>query len=307
MPKKISAQNFSSRIKDRFPEETFQILSYSGTGNPLSVKCENCGQIITVSKAVNFLAKNKAYGCVNCHGLWRQREKKWDAIKQNYFVEQTDFVSCTHKVYRFTCKKCGTVRTGTMNNILLHPLCRCDGQTNNWTTEELKKVLVDRYEVLDSPSHITDKTKLRCKRCGMIWITRLSDVIYHEMSGCPNCHALEAQSIGAKFVNDCLDEIGIEYEREKRVGDTLMRFDFFIPSKNIAIEYNGAQHYKFVKIYHINNEGFKKHKERDKKKALYCEQNGIKLLVIPYTWKPSHIKNFLLAELGSTTSASARS
>ena len=88
MPKKISAQNFGSRIKDRFPEETFQILSYSGTGNPLSVKCENCGQIITVSKAVNFLAKNKAYGCVNCHGLWRQREKKWDAKNKTILLNK---------------------------------------------------------------------------------------------------------------------------------------------------------------------------------------------------------------------------
>jgi len=307
MPKTLSVEEFDSRIKDRFPQEMFQILSYSGTGNPFSIKCQGCGQTITVSKAINFLAKNKAYGCVNCHGLWKDREKKWDKIKEKYYVEDTGSTYMTHKLYRFICKKCGAIRTGTMNNVFLHLLCRCEGQANNWTPAELKATLNDRYEVLGSPLHITDKTKLKCKRCGMIWDVRLADVIYGEMSGCPNCHALDTQSVGARFVNDCLDEMGIEYEREKPVGKTGLRFDFFVPSQNIAIEYNGAQHYKFVKIYHVNNAGFKKHKERDKKKALYCGQNGIKLLVIPYTWKPSHIKEFLLAELGSTTSASARS
>ncbi len=303
MPKALSVEEFNSRIKNRFPQETFQILSYSGTGKPLSVKCQKCGQTITVSKAINFLAKNKAHGCVNCHGLWKEREKKWDEIKQKYSVEATSDIYMAHKVYKFTCKKCGMTRTGTMNNIFLHLSCRCEGQANNWTTAELKVVLNDRYEVLDSPVHITDKAKLKCKRCGMIWCVRLADVIYNEVSGCPNCHALDTQSVGARFINDCLDEMGVEYEREKLVGKTRLRFDFFVPFKNIAIEYNGAQHYKFVKIYHVNNAGFKKHQERDKKKALYCEQNGIKLLVIPYTWKPSHIKEFLLAELGSTTSA----
>ena len=63
MPKTLSVEEFDSRIKDRFPQEMFQILSYSGTGNPFSIKCQGCGQTITVSKAINFLAKNKAYGC----------------------------------------------------------------------------------------------------------------------------------------------------------------------------------------------------------------------------------------------------
>lgn len=74
--RKLTLEEVNKRIKIRFPEEEFEIIKFDGMGVPGEIKCLNCGEIIKVNKFSNFYAKNKCYGCVNCHGLWKNREKK---------------------------------------------------------------------------------------------------------------------------------------------------------------------------------------------------------------------------------------
>lgn len=57
--------------------------------------------------------------------------------------------------------------------------------------------------------------------------------------------------------------------------------DIFIPSKNIAIEYQGEQHYMPVNIYG-GKRGLRKQKSLDKNKIKLCKKNGIKLLYFTY-------------------------
>ena len=54
----------------------------------------------------------------------------------------------------------------------------------------------------------------------------------------------------------------------------------------LAIEYNGIQHYEYVEFFHRGNEGnLVRQQERDKLKEELCHQNGIYLIVVPYTVK----------------------
>ena len=57
-------------------------------------------------------------------------------------------------------------------------------------------------------------------------------------------------------------------------------FDFYLPEKNILIEYDGEQHFHPVK-----NDRYKYQelKERDEYKDQWCKNNNIKLIRIPYT------------------------
>jgi len=57
------------------------------------------------------------------------------------------------------------------------------------------------------------------------------------------------------------------------------RLDIFIPSLKLAIEYNGAQHYRPIEFFG-GKEAFKANKKRDERKARACEKNGIALI----TW-----------------------
>ena len=62
----------------------------------------------------------------------------------------------------------------------------------------------------------------------------------------------------------------------------LQSFDIFIPDLNIAIEYQGLQHYEPVDIFD-GEEGLKKRKELDNKKRRICKNNNILLIEWKYS------------------------
>lgn len=60
-----------------------------------------------------------------------------------------------------------------------------------------------------------------------------------------------------------------------------MPFDFFIPSLNLCIEYDGIQH--FQPIGHFGGlEAFEYRKTNDEIKTKYCDDKNIKLVRISY-------------------------
>ena len=60
-----------------------------------------------------------------------------------------------------------------------------------------------------------------------------------------------------------------------------MRLDFYIEDINLAIEYDGQQHYKPIEKFG-GQEEFEKTIYRDKLKDKYCNDNNIQLIRIPY-------------------------
>lgn len=56
-------------------------------------------------------------------------------------------------------------------------------------------------------------------------------------------------------IQNFLDKIQVKYYQEYPLNNSKQRFDFFLPEYNMAIEYNGRQHYEFVpffiKIYKV--------------------------------------------------------
>lgn len=93
----------------------------------------------------------------------------------------------------------------------------------------------------------------------------------------------EKGSAGEARICEILNKKGVEYEREKRF-DTLrhvgeLRFDFFIRSRNLAIEFNGKQHYEAVGRFG-GDEAFGLIKMRDEVKRRWCIENKIRLVEI---------------------------
>jgi len=92
-------------------------------------------------------------------------------------------------------------------------------------------------------------------------------------------------SKGEEKVADLLNKKGIKFEREKTFEDLRggkYRFDFYIPSRNSILEFNGAQHYQQIPIYFKNRTEFHKAQERDRRKISYCLANKIYIYCIPY-------------------------
>lgn len=105
--------------------------------------------------------------------------------------------------------------------------------------------------------------------------------------GCPGC----SESKGERFVRAYLNEHNLSYVTQKRFDDLrgvhggMLSYDFWIPSENTLIEFNGAQHYAPATTFSVDkaDELFKTQQIHDARKKTYAEQHGINLIVIPYT------------------------
>lgn len=103
---------------------------------------------------------------------------------------------------------------------------------------------------------------------------------------CPKC----SFSKGENKICEYLKTNDIDFEEQHRFKDCKYRkslpFDFYIPSLNIAIEYDGKQHFEvvpFSKDKSKNIENFERCQQNDRIKNKYCKDNNIKLIRIPYT------------------------
>ena len=111
---------------------------------------------------------------------------------------------------------------------------------------------------------------------------REAENIVREMKG--------VAKIGEKWINETLlfNYINIIFPRFTVIREASppwlgrQRLDIFIPELNLAIEYQGEQHFKAVDLFG-GKEALKKTKERDKEKLEKCNNN--KVVLIYFTFK----------------------
>lgn len=104
--------------------------------------------------------------------------------------------------------------------------------------------------------------------------------------GCPKCSSSKGENKVRKYLlNNNINFIE-QYRFEDCKNINSLPFDFYIPSLNTAIEYDGRQHFEIVsfsKDKNKNIENFKRCQQNDQIKTQYCKNNNIKLIRIPYT------------------------
>lgn len=98
--------------------------------------------------------------------------------------------------------------------------------------------------------------------------------------GCPVCKT----SKGEKAVQKILDKQGVKYDSQYTIfpeGASRLYFDFYLPKYNVAIEFDGIQHFEPVEFFG-GEDRFKYSQYLDSCKDAYCAENGINLLRIHY-------------------------
>ncbi|AYV75560.1 MAG: hypothetical protein Terrestrivirus2_68 [Terrestrivirus sp.] len=75
-----------------------------------------------------------------------------------------------------------------------------------------------------------------------------------------------------------------------------LEIDVYNEELNIACEYNGRQHYKYIQFFHKTKEEFTNQQARDKLKYKLINEKGIKLIIIPYTVKKNDIFDYIVGE-----------
>lgn len=150
--------------------------------------------------------------------------------------------------------------------------------------QDLKKLEADRasgiiVNPIIKPKASKNQQKNKAKRDNKKWV-------YDKR--------LHKSSIGESNIIKHLRNLKIRFEIEKTFNGLInpltkehLRFDFYIPKFNTCIEFDGAQHFIYVKEFHGEDEdkGRKKleyQKYKDKVKNEFCKNNNIGLLRISY-------------------------
>lgn len=191
--------------------------------------------------------------------------------------------------------------------------CKCDcGKTIyvrrcNLTSGNTKSCGCNAYKAISKdmsnqvfgylqPLYPTDERKsgsivwrCRCNNCG-----NECDVSQHALvDGKTNsCGCI--RSTGELSIQNVLNEANVSFEREKTYEDLInpetnykLRYDFYLPSLNRLIEFDGVQHYQEVDLFG-GQEEFLKRQSLDLLKNKYALNNNIALVRIPY-WEKDNI------------------
>lgn len=281
---KLSTTEYISQMKNINPD--IEITGeYTGNGNRVNCKCRICNYEWTPFAS----AIKSGHGCPNCKAIK-------DRLTHEEFVERCNETNPNFEILgtyithttpiEVKCKQCGDI-INTLAGYVIRGcnVCRkCYIQslykTNDEFLQEIKSTRTDIIPLEEYKGAYT-KIKFQCTKCNHIWKTTPVQIL--SGCGCPKLH----QSRGEKKIAFILDKFNIDYEEQKRFSDLKsssgrhLSYDFYIPSLNLLIEYQGKQHK--VPIEHFGGvDNFTKQQTRDKLKKDYANSHNIELLEIWY-------------------------
>lgn len=273
----------------------------------ITAVCEFGGEEKEMSfKDYNHITNDgsKPYKCREC--FINEKILKYEDVKRE--VEKAGYVLVTEeneyvngKTYiEYICPKHGKHKMKASNfyNGKRCPDCHKDvmRDTFSFSSEEVyQKIIELGGELLNKEDYINQdikNLKILCPRCKEhIFTTSLKHFRQHGGQVCEDCRRKE--SIGERKIRQWLEKNNIEFIQEKWFSDCRdinpLPFDFYLPQKNILIEFDGKQHFEethFFSFRRINNKfntitSYTKY--HDFIKTEYCNKNNIILLRIPYT------------------------
>ncbi len=214
--------------------------------------------------------------------------KRQKAIHGDNYIYISDYINISNKV-KLQCKRCSNIFIQVASAHIRGEGCRkCSSKISGLN----KRKTVEQFEIECSERHnhkyqyfqdytcSRNKVKIFCKNCQNIFYQEANHH-FDGFGGCPRCSI----SLGNTFVLNWLKTNKILYEVEKTFEGCkykkLLRFDFYIPSHNLCIEYDGQQHFESID-YFGGDEHFEYCKNNDKIKNEYCVNHSIRLLRISY-------------------------
>ena len=285
---KLTNEIIDIRLKNR---DIKRLDNYINNHTNINFKCliENCNHIWS-AKPSNITCIGQR-GCPKCANHIKLTNLDVDNRLLGRNIRRlNNYVNNLYKI-NFKCliENCNYVWSSTPRDIFTG--CGCPKCANNikLTNEIIDEKLMGR-NIKRIDDYITTNINIsfQCltENCNYIWETSPSNIINNE-SGCPLCNTPgknEKSIYGLLKINNI--EFNHNYKIKKICANEINNFnvDFYIPNKNIIIEYNGKQHYQPVNFGGISddcaNDNFIKQQSRDKYVRQFCINNNIKLIEI---------------------------
>ena len=207
---------------------------------------------------------------------------------EGYLILENNYINI-HSKMKYKCPA-GHTESISFNNFKKGYRCpKCFGN-KKLTIEFIKEVFIKEKYTLLEETYKNSKEKMKFK-CPKNHIDKISYDSFKRGRRCPKCvHKNEqrCREIIENFFN-------LPFKKSRPPWLNGLELDGYNEELGIGFEYNGKQHYEFIKYFHKTEERFKKMKKRDLEKIILCKKHNIKLLTIPYNkHSDEQIKNFLI-------------
>lgn len=153
------------------------------------------------------------------------------------------------------------------------------------------------YTVL---SKVGNDYHVKCNRCGTEFLTILSG---NRMRLCPTCEPVDFRSNRERYICTLLDAYHVHYIANYKFSyqdGTQHELDIFVPSKNLAFEFNGFYFHHSGKLPHA------KPKDYHIRKTNECQKQGIRLIHIWENVSDELVESIVLSKLGYSKRVFAR-
>lgn len=226
----------------------------------------------------------KDYGCPKCSRISSRERSKNSFIKRanikhnnKYNYDNINYITNKNPI-EITCPNHGIFKQRPDNHLAGAGCTYCNYKISNDDFIEKCKKIHNGFYNYDKTSIKTmlDKTVITCPNHGD-FLQRASSHL--SGNGCPQC----IESKGEKIISDYLNNLNIEYEKEKKFYNfsKYIEFDFYLPKYNMCIEYDGIQHFEPV-VHFGGKDRYDKQIKFDIMKNNFCKNNNINLIRISY-------------------------
>jgi hypothetical protein len=287
-------------VKQFFEDNNCKLLEdcYISAKTPMKYLCE-CGNI-SVIRFSDFKIGMRCWAC-RVDRIKKKQRHSLDYVKQ-YFLDrdclflEDVYINSSTKI-KYLCK-CGRISFTRFDDFRNGQRCMQCGiekmiESQKLLFDDVYKYFQDNNCLLLENKYISNHTNMKYKCiCGNI--SSISFANFQAGHRCKNC----ARSNGEKRIAEYLEGINsckyiIEYKFNDCKNKLPLPFDFAIFDKDGKLlylaEYDGEHHY-ISNDYFGGEEKFKQCQQNDQIKNIYCKQNNIPLLRIPY-WDFDNIES----------------
>jgi very-short-patch-repair endonuclease len=294
----MSKKKTIEEIQKAFKERGFTLLSteYKDAHHDLEYICPNGHK-----GKMRWASFSQGKGCKQCGVIERSKKKanSYEKIKnffesKGYTLLSTEYKNA-HEKLDCICPK-GHLCKIRFNDLRYGHGCRECGDKlrsvhQRTEYETIRKGFESEGYTLITKEYKNNKQDLQCK-CpkGHEFTTKWNR--FSNGLRCPIC----SSSKGETKIIQILKELNIDFVHDQYIWKgKLLRPDFFLNAFNLVIEFDGIQHFEPVSHFG-GEEGFLKRQEKDREKEMYCKENGIDILRIPY-WEIDNIEKIIKTKL----------
>lgn len=224
---------------------------------------------------------------------------KFKIIHNNFYDYSNAYFSTSTSKIKIICPIHGEFEQAPIQHLKGRGCFLCGKVKNHKSLRRTLKDFIDQANIIHNnkydyrliTNYINSSTKLPiiCPKHGKFMQAPYNHLFGSGRGGPAGCHKCFT-STGETKIRNFLCENDIEHIPQYIFNDCIykkpLKFDFYLPSNNLCIEYDGEQHYKPIQFGSITieeaKENLKLTKIKDEIKNEYCKDNGINLLRISY-------------------------